>query len=206
MAVHFADDYLHFGLNNPTCAWLEGIFQAQNAISEARLLYSNLTTDSTAVAKWRLTIRESEGVIVDSTFVGENLVKRNGHWLLRGNQLISEPPAVKQRVIIEYFTFLGCPNCPAVEAELHNLQLAYPGQLSYLEHHISGPLTVSGDETYDYYGLSPCHLHTGRWGDAHRKLCRYHFLLCPGGTGQYRQHIIYSELTTVDADHQRRGG
>jgi len=152
--VHFAEDYLHFGLNkSDRRAWLEGIFQAQpNAISEAGLLYSNLTTDSTAVAKWRLTIRESEGVIVDSTFVGENLVKRNGHWLLRGNQLISEPPAVKQRVIIEYFTFLGCPNCPAVEAELHNLQLAYPGQLSYLEHHISGPLTVTGDETYDYYG------------------------------------------------------
>mgnify|MGYP000942177726 FL=1 len=35
--VHFADDYLHFGLNkSDRRAWLEGIFQAQpNAISEA---------------------------------------------------------------------------------------------------------------------------------------------------------------------------
>ncbi len=150
----FADDYLHFGLNKADRrAWLEGIFQAQPAaVAGATLLASDLLSDSTAVVNWRLQVTEAKGVIADSTFTGERLVKRNGHWLLRGNQMSCEPPVVKQRVIIEYFTFLGCPNCPAVEAELHDLQLDHPGQLSYLEHHITGPLTVPGDPTYDYYG------------------------------------------------------
>ncbi|MDD4224618.1 MAG: hypothetical protein PHD87_08555 [Candidatus Cloacimonetes bacterium] len=150
----FAEDYIHFGINKADRrVWLEGIFQAQpTAVAGATLLASDQLSDSTAVANWKLTITDSKGVIVDSTFTGENLAKREGHWLLRGNQNSCTPPVVKQRVIIEYFTFLGCPNCPEVEAELHDLQLAYPGQLSYLEHHVSGPLTVSGDETYAYYG------------------------------------------------------
>lgn len=150
----FADDYLHFGLNKADRrAWLEGIFQAQPAaVAGATLLASDLLSDSTAVVNWRLQVTEAKGVIADSTFTGERLVKRNGHWLLRGNQMSCEPPVVKQRVIIEYFTFLGCPNCPAVEAELHDLQLAWPNQLSYLEHHITGPLAVADDPTYDYYG------------------------------------------------------
>ncbi|MBP7205135.1 MAG: hypothetical protein KBA54_01310 [Candidatus Cloacimonetes bacterium] len=152
--VFYAEDYLHFGLNKADRrTWLEGIFQAQpTAVAGATFLDSDQLSDSTAVANWRLTITDSKGVIVDSTFTGERLAKRDGRWLLRGNQMSCEPPVVKQRVIIEYFTFLGCPNCPPVEAELHDLQLAYPNQLSYLEHHITGPLTVTGDPTYDYYG------------------------------------------------------
>ncbi len=39
-----------------------------------------------------------------------------------------------------------------MEAELHDLQLEYPNQLSYLEHHTTGPLAVADDPTYDYYG------------------------------------------------------
>lgn len=152
--TYFDDDYLHFGMNKADRRdWLEGIFQDHpNAFSWAYLIKSELTSDSTAVVNWRLRASENQISIVDSTFFGERVAKRNGHWLLRGNQMICEPPAVKQRVIIEYFTFLGCPNCPAVEAELHHLQLQYPGQLSYLEHHTNGPLTVPGDPTYSYYG------------------------------------------------------
>ncbi len=151
---YFAEDYLHFGVNKADRRdWLEGIFQDHpSAVAGASLLASDLLSDSTAVVNWRFSVTESKGVIVDSTFTGERLVKRDGHWLLRGNQLSCEPPVVKQRVIIEYFTFWGCPNCPPVEAELHDLQLDHPGQLSYLEHHITGPLTVPGDETYAYYG------------------------------------------------------
>lgn len=154
--VYYADDYLHFGLNKADRRdWLEGIFQANpNAVAGATLLDSELTSDSTAVVNWRLTVAESKGVIVDSTFTGERLAKRAGRWLLRGNQMSCEPPEVKQRVIIEYFTFLGCPNCPAVEAELHHLQLEYPNQLSYLEHHITVPLVVPEDSTFIYYGVS----------------------------------------------------
>ena len=98
----FADDYLHFGLNKADRrAWLEGIFQAHPAaVGGATLLDFSLPTDSTATVNWRLTISESKGVIVDSTFTGDRLAKRNGHWLLRGNQMSCEPPVAKQRVII----------------------------------------------------------------------------------------------------------
>ncbi len=151
---YFADDYLHFGLNKADRrAWLENIFQTHPAaVAAATLLDSEQLSDSTAVVNWRFLVTDAKAVIVDSTFTGDRLAKRGGHWLLRGNQMSCQPPVLKQRVIIEYFTFLGCPNCPQVEAELHDLQLASQGQISYLEHHITGPLTVPGDPTYDYYG------------------------------------------------------
>jgi hypothetical protein len=152
----YAEDYLHFGLlKSDRRTWLEGIYNAEpNAQADVTLLDADQLSDSTAVINWQLIISTPAGrtVLADSTFIGEELVERGEHWLFRGNQMSCEVPDLKQHVIIEYFTFLGCPNCPAVEAELHDLQLAYPGQLSYLEYHTSGPLVVPGDATYTYYG------------------------------------------------------
>ncbi len=159
MIMHYyTDDYLHFGQNKGDRRnWLEGLYQVEpDLTAEVTLLQAEELSDSTAVANWRLLCTSATGrtVLADSTFIGERLVKRNGNWLLKGNQMICEVPTQQQRIIIEYFSFLGCPNCPVVEAELHDLQLQYPSQLSYLEHHVSGPLVVPGDGTFTYYGSS----------------------------------------------------
>ncbi|MDZ4182874.1 MAG: hypothetical protein U1B83_08365 [Candidatus Cloacimonadaceae bacterium] len=155
---YYADDYLHFGINK---ADREDFYQNILALNpsvniEVTMINAQTQTDSTAIANWNLKISntESKAVLVDSTFVGERLVKRSGNWLLRGNQFTCEPPVAKQRIILEYFSFLGCPNCPVVDALLHDLQELYPNQLSYLEYHISGPATVPGDNTFAYYGYS----------------------------------------------------
>lgn len=151
----YAEDYLHFGLRKTDRrAWLEGIFsQTASPLVEVTLQDSQLQTDTTAVANWRLVFRSQDGqtVLADSTFIGERLAKRNGQWLLKGNQMTCLLPNPKQHVIVEYFTFWGCPNCPPLEAKLHELHTQFPEQFSYLEHHFVGPLVAPGDGSYDYY-------------------------------------------------------
>ena len=154
----YAEDYMHFGISkSDRQLWLEGIYAlAGDPQVQVSLLSAQAQGDTAAVVNWRLQISSSGGreVLADSTFTGERLALRNGNWLLKGNQLTCVVPTPKQRIIIEYFSFLGCPNCPVVEAKLHELQLQYPDQLSYLEHHTSGPLVVPGDNTFAYYGYS----------------------------------------------------
>ncbi len=151
----YAEDYLHFGQTKTDRQnWLQGIFNAEpNALGQVTLLNAEELTDSTAIANWNLKIQTSSRVVLaDSLFSGERLVKRGGKWLLKGNQMTCVLPTPKQQVIVEYFTFLGCPNCPVVEAELHDLEIQYSGQFTYLEHHTAAPLQIAGDGTYAYYG------------------------------------------------------
>lgn len=152
----YADDFLRFGQNKADWRnWLQGFYAVHpDAQAAVTLINAEEISDSTAIANWRFVLSSSDGrnVLADSTFTGERLVERGGQWQLRGNQLACQPPTPLQHVIIEYFTYIGCPNCPDVETELHDLQLAYPSQLSYLEHHISGPLRVPDDPTFSYYG------------------------------------------------------
>lgn len=151
----YAEDYLHYGQTKADRRnWLQGIFDAEpNALGQVTLINAEELTDSTAIANWRLKIETSDRVVLaDSLFSGERLVKRGGKWLLKGNQMTCVLPTPKQQVIVEYFTFYGCPNCPVVEAELHDLEIQYSGQMSYLEHHVSGPLMIGTDPTYLYYG------------------------------------------------------
>ncbi len=152
----YADNYLHFGITRTDRQmWLEDIYTLDpGALAQVSLLASEQQTDTLAVANWRLLITSADTrtVLADSTFTGERLVKRANRWLLKGNQMVCSVPNPNQHVVLEYFTFLGCPNCPPVEAKLHELQLQYGDQLSYLEHHTTAPLAVPGDGTYAYYG------------------------------------------------------
>ena len=153
---YYADDFLRFGQHKADWRnWLQSFYAVHpDAQAAVTLINAEALSDSTAIANWRFVLSSSDGrnVLADSTFTGERLVERGGQWLLKGNQLACQPPTPLQHVIIEYFTYIGCPNCPVVEAELHDLQLAYPSQLSYLEHHITGPLLVPDDPTFSYYG------------------------------------------------------
>lgn len=153
---YFADDYMHSGISKADRRdWLEGIFSDHpNALARANLIETHKLSDLLYVSSWRLYISEAETVIADSSFVGDEAVKRDGRWLLRGNQASCVVPNPKQRVIVEYFTFPNCPNCPPVEAELQHLQMDYPNNFSYLEYHITGPLHIPGDGTHTYYGIT----------------------------------------------------
>lgn len=154
----YTDDYLQSGVTKADRrAWLEGIFLVEpNPVVESTILRTHELSDSTAVVDWNLRLSTPAGkaVIAESTFLDEQLVLRAGRWLLKGNQQVPQPPSSKQHIIVEYFTFLGCPNCPPVEAKLHELQLQYSDQLSYLEHHTTGPLHIPTDNTSVYYGIN----------------------------------------------------
>jgi hypothetical protein len=152
---YYTEDYLHFGLNKADRrSWLEGIYLAEpDAEAAVSLLNAEELTDTTAIANWRLVISSpgNRAVIADSTFTSERLAKRSGKWMLKGNQMTCELPTPKQHIIIEYFTFLTCPNCPAVEDKLYELYLQYPGRFSYLEHHVNDVLAIPGDQAHSYY-------------------------------------------------------
>ncbi len=155
----YAEDYLYYGLQKEDIKnWLQSIYSVTpQAQAEVSLLSSEMLSDSTALADWRLLITtdRKSTVLVDSLFRAEHIVRREGKWLLRGNQLSGSYPSTKEHIIIEYFTFLTCPNCPVVENRLNKWQDAYPQRISYLEHHISDQLAIPGDEVYQYYGYPP---------------------------------------------------
>ncbi len=111
-------------------------------------------TDTLSNSTWRLRVtNNAQQVLADSTFTGEELIKRGNSWMLYGNRVGCCPPVTyKQRVFIETFTYTTCPNCPIVEALLHQLQQAHPNNLSYLEYHINDPLDIGNLDVYGYYG------------------------------------------------------
>ena len=156
----YADDYLHFGVSKSDWelqlrTMISGV---QNPVFEVSYGSSMQQNATNAIANWQLKISDpdSKRVIADSTFVGERLVKIDDKWLLKGNQMICEPPAGKQLVIAEYFTYRTCQNCPQAEAKLKEMYLQYPGNFTYLEHHTSGGLEIDGDQTHNYYSaLTP---------------------------------------------------
>ena len=150
----FSEDYVHNGIiKSERRAWLESIYsQCPNAQSKITLQNAEQTSSSSANVNWRLQIsNSSKELLADSTFTGDTLQKEDGRWQIRGNRASCVMPNPKQIAVLEYFTFLGCPNCPPVEAKLHELQQSHFGELIYLEHHISGPLAISADPTYSYY-------------------------------------------------------
>jgi hypothetical protein len=123
-----------------------------NPVFEISFSSTSLINETNAFANWRLKISDpaTKAVLADSNYVGERLIKQNGEWLLRGNQQSCNPPAAKQRVIVEYVTNVGCSYCPAVEAELHELALLHPGKFIYLTHQLSGPVMIN-DPMFAYY-------------------------------------------------------
>lgn len=155
---HYTPEYMHNGIDwAGRQGWFQSILALEaNPVVQTSIVNVQQQADTLAVANWRLVISSpaTRNVLVDSTFIGERVVLRGGAWLLKGNQASCSVPNPKQQVILEYFSFLGCPNCPVVEAKIHALHEEYSGQLSYLVHHINGPLTVTGDDTFAYYGYS----------------------------------------------------
>lgn len=152
----YADDYLHNSqLKANRTDFYAGIFNlTANPVFEVNLLAKSQINDSLAVTNWQLTVtNEAEQVIVDSLFIGEELIKRGNSWLLYGNQTYCCPPvSYKQRVFIETFTWTDCPSCPVVEAYLHQLQASHPNNLSFLEYHVNDPIDVGNQDVYGYYG------------------------------------------------------
>jgi len=154
----YADDYLHNGQQKADREqWYHNLLSSYPSLKfEVNLLNPGTIEpeDTLSEVNWRLTVKSaSKEVIADSTFTGEKIIKRNGKWLLYGNRVgCCPPPQFKQRVFIEMFTYTTCPNCPAVEALLYNLQQTYPNNLTYLEYHLGDALDIGNTDVYSYYG------------------------------------------------------
>nr|MDK2851174.1 hypothetical protein [Candidatus Cloacimonadota bacterium] len=149
----YATDYLHNGVNrSERIEWMRSFWvQDEGATASISDVLIQQIDANNALMNWRLWIMGSDqSILADSLFIGERLVRRDGKWLFWGNQTCVQP-SDRQLVIVEYFTFRTCPNCPPAEAELNNIRLQYPDNFIYLEHHTQMELMLPGDNTYQYY-------------------------------------------------------
>jgi hypothetical protein len=158
---YFSEDYLHSGIDKAGReAYLQSLYSVSSDLDFVVSLIEAQELNSTeGVASWNLKVytADSKTLLADSTFVNDRLQKQNGAWKLRGNGIDGNSDSIKQRIIIEYFTFVGCPNCPIVESRIRQLQTAYPTQLSYVEYHVSGELSfgMSHNDLLAYYAAYP---------------------------------------------------
>lgn len=151
----FSPYYLHSGSTQAELrTWLGGIYLLEaEPVFEVSFSRVRQVSASSAVADWRLKARRPDWgeVLVDTTFVDDELIRLSDGWKFLGNGLSSTGQVSKQHVIVEYFTFLGCPNCPPVEAKLRSLAALYPGRFTFMEYHTSPPLQAEPNTTYNYY-------------------------------------------------------
>jgi hypothetical protein len=155
----YAEDYLHNGqYKSDREGWFQNMLeQHPGCFFNIDLLSQRQDNDSLAAVNWRLTITDNfKSLLADSTFIDEQLIKRNGTWLLYGNRDdCGCNPAVNQTVLLEYFTFQTCPNCPIVEELLHNLYNSFAGRMTYLEYHLNDPMAIPPNYgVFQYYGLT----------------------------------------------------
>jgi hypothetical protein len=113
-------------------------------------------SETLARSNWHLTATVQDSVVADSVFIDEELILRDGSWKLYGNREgCGCIQTVTKSVLLEYFTFQTCPNCPVVEELLHNLYLAFPNQMTYLEYHLNDPMALPDNyNVFQYYGLT----------------------------------------------------
>jgi hypothetical protein len=155
----YAEDYLYNGQSKSSReTWFQSLLeQNPDCTFQVELMNQRQDNDSLAVVDWHLTaVDDSSFVLADSIFTEEQLIKRNGSWLLYGNRIDSGGnPEATQRVLLEYFTFQTCPNCPIVEALLHDLYITFAGRMTYLEYHLNDPMAIpSNYNVFQYYGLT----------------------------------------------------
>jgi hypothetical protein len=154
----YADDYLHNSqLKADREDFYRSLFQKADTLNfQVNLIATQAIgeNDTLSTSTWQLKVTNTlNQVIADSTWSDEKLVKRGNNWLLYGNRTQCCPPVTyQQRVFIETFTYTTCPNCPIVEALLHQLQLSHPNNLTYLEYHVNDPLDMGNLDVYGYYG------------------------------------------------------
>jgi len=152
----YDEDYLHNGqIKSARENFFRSMFDETDAPQfTVSLLASVVENDTLANTNWRLQIYapDTRILLADSTFTGERLIKRDGTWKLWGNRISCCNPPARQRAVLESFTFVGCPNCPPVEQALHDLQMQYPLDVSYIEYHVGGPFDSNALDVYAYYG------------------------------------------------------
>jgi hypothetical protein len=153
----YDDDYLHNSQQKTDReAWFQDLLGTySNLTFDINLIASQDigVSDTLSMVTWRLTISDNtKQVVADSTFYGEEIIKRGDSWKLYGNRVTCCPPITyKQRVFVETFTYITCPNCPVVEALLHQLQIDNPYNFTYLEYHLNDPLDTGNLDVYGYY-------------------------------------------------------
>ncbi len=151
----FHEDYLYDGIDKEArIAEITALFEgAENLSFEVKVTSEKHTGSMNAELDWQLLAFDDEEPCYEELFTAEKAIKEDGSWQLLGNLVDSDEDedTPTQLVIAEYFTFVGCSNCPPVAQKLKDLAQAHSNFI-FLEHHTAPPYFVQGNDTYTYYG------------------------------------------------------
>lgn len=155
--AYYDDAYLHNSQQKTDReTWFLSLLSTYSGLSftvDVQAVQPVSIIDTLSLVTWRLTASDgSKAIVADSTFFGEEIIKRGGSWKLYGNRdACCPPPTYKQRVLIESFTATWCPTCPGVDIQLHQLQEDFPYNLSYVAYHGNDQLDIGNLDVYGYY-------------------------------------------------------
>ncbi|MBW6515178.1 MAG: hypothetical protein K0B81_01005 [Candidatus Cloacimonetes bacterium] len=143
----YSEDYLNDGLTKSDVE----IYFTQLAEIVTEDLSITIEDHDQAALSFRYRIEDSSASI--DTLIVEYTLDKNAGYLLIGNQQTPEEPE-EMRVLVELFTATWCPNCPYVEAALHDLKQLYGNRFYYIEYHIMDALDIGNMDILNYYQLS----------------------------------------------------
>jgi thiol-disulfide isomerase/thioredoxin len=146
----FADDYYNNGIPRDTLrSMVQGLMAIQGAVYQVESEVVNAETYSLRYGIF--TVTDSTETLVVSYF--DTAIKTDNGFLLSGNGSASSDHAV----LVEMFTAVWCPNCPAASEEVHELMNSYPGLVIPVEYIVEdnahAPLDCSDIEQY-YLGTN----------------------------------------------------
>ena len=153
----FHEDYLYNGIDKEVrIAEITALFEdTENLSFEVKVSSEKHTSSENAVLDWQLLAYDEEELCYEELFKGDKAIKEADSWQLLGNLVDpdedEEDDTPAQLVIAEYFTFLGCSNCPPVVQKLKEMAQTHSNFI-YLEHHVASPYLVQDNDNYPYYG------------------------------------------------------
>ncbi|HRY83163.1 MAG TPA: hypothetical protein P5533_00870 [Candidatus Cloacimonadota bacterium] len=154
----YSENYLHNAVNKTQ---REAFYHSLYSLYGTQISFQPVFTNYNAATQsvnWELQVfaTGARNPLQVFAFNDEKIVQSGESWLFVGNQVADLDQGSRRRVFIESFTYTTCPNCPLVEEVMHNLQIQYPAQFSYLEYHIGDLLQAPGNmNIFSYYGPSP---------------------------------------------------
>lgn len=146
MAQYYSDDYLNDGLSKQD---IESFFSDLATNVTEALTIQLVSFDKTYLNfSYRI---EDINTDLDTTII-EYASLSGDTYLFIGNRVNPEE-SEESRVLVELFTATWCPNCPYVEAALHQLKQELGDKFHYIEYHIMDVLDKGNMDILNYYQL-----------------------------------------------------
>jgi thiol-disulfide isomerase/thioredoxin len=147
--TYYSEDYLYDGITKTD---LGDYFLNLAQIATNELAVSFSTMDGAPITTEFVLSIVDNSADIDTSWV-EYCLGIEEDFAFIGNQLEGAQPSGNRKVLVELFTATWCPNCPYVEAALHDLKSEYGDQFYYVEYHRMDALDFGNADIAGYYNV-----------------------------------------------------